>query len=138
MTQQKKQQSLTDAIAQMQDGLMHSWVDRSLPDGWNYLNSKDPIEPHKTRVTLRMDTDMLKWFRKMGLGYQRRINQVLRVYFTAVLAGELQTHYAADDQTERRIDYYERMGRIMAQMTEDMEAFEKGGPLPRDPREYEG
>jgi hypothetical protein len=30
------------------------------------------------------------------------------------------------------------MGRIMAQMTEDMEAFEKGGPLPRDPREYEG
>jgi len=134
----KQTQDMANALARMQDGMMHSWLDRSLPDDWNYLNSKDPIEPHKTRVTLRLDTDMLKWFRKLGPGYQKRINQVLRVYFTAILAGEVQTHYAADDQTELRIGYYERMGKIMEQMTEDFETFEKGGPLPRDPREYLG
>ena len=81
---------------------------------------------------------MLKWFRKLGPGYQRRINQVLRVYFTAIVAGEVQTHYAADDQTELRIGYYERMGKIMEQMTEEIEAFKEGGPLPRDPREFLG
>ncbi len=106
----KQTQDMANALARMQDGMMHSWLDKSLPDDWNYLNSKDPIEPHKTRVTLRLDTDMLKWFRKLGPGYQKRINQVLRVYFTAILAGEVQTHYAADDQTELRIGYYERMG----------------------------
>ncbi len=134
----KQTQDMANALARMQDGMMHSWLDRSLPDDWNYLNSKDPIDPHKTRVTLRLDSDMLKWFRKLGPGYQKRINQVLRVYFTAILAGEVQTHYVANDQTELRIGYYERMGKIMEQMTEDFEAFEKGGPLPGDPRTYLG
>ena len=128
---------MTQALAKMQDGLMHSWIDKSLPKDWNYFNSRDPIDPHKTRVTLRLDTDMVKWFRTLGPGYQKRINQVLRVYFVAILAGEIQTHYAANDQTELRIGYYERMSKIMEQVTEDLEAFGKGGPPPRDIREYE-
>lgn len=134
----KQSQDMNQALTQMQDNLMHSWLDRSLPNDWNFLNCKDPIDPHKTRVTLRLDTDMLKWFRKLGPGYQKRINQVLRVYFTAVIAGEVKTHYAINDQTELRIGYYERMSKIMEQMTEDLEAFEKGGPPPRDPRTYLG
>jgi uncharacterized protein (DUF4415 family) len=38
-----------------------------------------PIE-RKTQITLRVDADVLEWFRKRGAGYQSRINAVLRAY----------------------------------------------------------
>lgn len=34
--------------------------------------------PRKKPVTLRLDADVLEWFKKQGRGYQTRINQVLR------------------------------------------------------------
>ena len=36
--------------------------------------------PVKKQVTLRLDADMLEWFRGQGKKYQTRINQVLREY----------------------------------------------------------
>jgi uncharacterized protein (DUF4415 family) len=37
----------------------------------------------KERVTLRLDRDVLAWFRSQGQGYQTRINAVLRAYMAA-------------------------------------------------------
>lgn len=37
----------------------------------------------KCQVTLRVDADVLAWFRKQGKGYQTRINQLLRAYMEA-------------------------------------------------------
>ncbi len=34
----------------------------------------------KESVTLRIDQDVLDWFRKQGKGYQTRMNAVLRAY----------------------------------------------------------
>jgi uncharacterized protein (DUF4415 family) len=34
--------------------------------------------PIKTRITLRLDADVLAWFKKQGRGYQTRINRALR------------------------------------------------------------
>jgi uncharacterized protein (DUF4415 family) len=34
--------------------------------------------PRKQPVTLRLDADVLAWFKKQGRGYQTRINHVLR------------------------------------------------------------
>ena len=34
----------------------------------------------KTQVTLRIDEDVLAWFRKQGKGYQTRINSLLKAY----------------------------------------------------------
>ena len=34
----------------------------------------------KQIVTIRLDTDMLEWFKAAGPGYQTRINQILRQY----------------------------------------------------------
>ena len=34
--------------------------------------------PIKKPVTLRLDTDVLAWFKKLGPGYQTRINRALR------------------------------------------------------------
>lgn len=37
----------------------------------------------KQIVTIRLDVDMLEWFKSAGPGYQTRINQVLRDYMEA-------------------------------------------------------
>jgi uncharacterized protein (DUF4415 family) len=34
----------------------------------------------KAQITLRIDEDVLEWFRERGAGYQSRINAVLRAY----------------------------------------------------------
>jgi len=39
------------------------------------------VEPeNKKMVSLRLDTDVLAFFRKQGKGYQTRINAVLKAY----------------------------------------------------------
>jgi len=37
----------------------------------------------KQIVTIRLDVDMLEWFKAAGPGYQTRINQVLREHMDA-------------------------------------------------------
>ena len=34
----------------------------------------------KTQLTLRVDTDVLEWYKKQGRGYQTKINLLLRAY----------------------------------------------------------
>lgn len=41
------------------------------------------IAPPKEQVTLRLDVDVLKWFRSQGKGYQTQINTLLRAYMEA-------------------------------------------------------
>ena len=37
----------------------------------------------KSQLTLRVDSDVVKWFRSHGRGYQTRINALLRAYMEA-------------------------------------------------------
>jgi uncharacterized protein (DUF4415 family) len=39
------------------------------------------LPPGKDIITLRLDRDVLNWFRAQGKGYQTRINQVLRHWY---------------------------------------------------------
>ncbi|PNG28105.1 3-oxoacyl-ACP synthase [Pseudomonas protegens] len=39
--------------------------------------------PGKKAVTIRLDADVLEWFKGQGAGYQTRINQLLRQYMQA-------------------------------------------------------
>ena len=39
--------------------------------------------PAKQSVTIRLDSDVLAWFKEQGKGYQSRINKLLRVYMDA-------------------------------------------------------
>lgn len=45
--------------------------------------SKQTATGVKQIVTIRLDVDMLEWFKSAGPGYQTRINQVLREYMEA-------------------------------------------------------
>jgi uncharacterized protein (DUF4415 family) len=38
-----------------------------------------PVPP-KAQITLRLDADVLQWFRGRGAGYQTQINALLRAY----------------------------------------------------------
>jgi uncharacterized protein (DUF4415 family) len=46
-----------------------------------------PWPPKKETITIRVDSDVLGWFKRQGTGYQTRMNQVLRRYMD--VAGEL-------------------------------------------------
>ena len=39
--------------------------------------------PSKQQITIRLDGDVLTWFRAQGDGYQTRINSLLRAYMEA-------------------------------------------------------
>jgi uncharacterized protein (DUF4415 family) len=41
--------------------------------------------PHKTSVSLRIDTDVLEWFKSQGPGYQVKMNAVLKAFRDASL-----------------------------------------------------
>lgn len=38
------------------------------------------VQPPKSAISLRVDQDVLEWFKTQGLGYQTRINAVLRAF----------------------------------------------------------
>ena len=39
----------------------------------------EPI-PRKKQLTLRVDSDVIDWYKKQGRGYQTKINSLLRAY----------------------------------------------------------
>ena len=43
----------------------------------------DTLAPAKKQLTIRIDEDVLEWFRTRGPGYQTRMNQVLRAFVEA-------------------------------------------------------
>jgi len=49
-----------------------------------FLRKMIVVHPdRKTLVSLRLDPDVLVWFKRQGKGYQTRINAVLRAYVKA-------------------------------------------------------
>ena len=46
-----------------------------------------PQSGRKTAISLRLDDEVLDWFRTQGPGYQTRMNAVLRAYMDAAQPG---------------------------------------------------
>lgn len=47
------------------------------------LRNEDLRPSRKQTITIRLDADVLDWFRRQGRGYQTRINKLLRSYMEA-------------------------------------------------------
>jgi uncharacterized protein (DUF4415 family) len=45
--------------------------------------SAEVIHPRKVAVGIKLDSDVLGWFKSQGKGYQTRINMILRRYYEA-------------------------------------------------------
>jgi uncharacterized protein (DUF4415 family) len=48
-----------------------------------WINAKIHLPKTKQSITLRLDPEVLDWFKKDGKGYQTKINAVLRAYVEA-------------------------------------------------------
>ncbi|MDH0300411.1 MULTISPECIES: BrnA antitoxin family protein [unclassified Pseudomonas] len=51
--------------------------------GDDFFHHAELRVPAKQTVTIRLDADVLEWFKAQGAGYQTRINQLLRQYMLA-------------------------------------------------------
>jgi len=51
------------------------------PVDMKWATTELPMPRRKAHTTLRLDIDLLEWFRAQGRGYQTRINAVLRSYY---------------------------------------------------------
>ena len=57
----------------------HPEADRSADVPDTVRPGPQPLPP-KTSISLRLDQDVLEWFKAQGAGYQTRINSVLRAF----------------------------------------------------------
>jgi uncharacterized protein (DUF4415 family) len=74
-----------DALTEMQlEAAIASdpaWAD--IPRDWYKHATPYYPKEHKKQVTLRIDPDVLDWFKRQGRGYQTRINAALRAFVEA-------------------------------------------------------
>ena len=52
-------------------------------DDFFWKNAKLVLPGEKSLIPIRLDDDILQWFRSQGKGYQTKINAVLRSYVEA-------------------------------------------------------
>lgn len=78
---------MADAMRRLEWDLHHHIEATSrVPTEWHEIAARSHDQPTE-RVTVRIDRDVLRFFRSMGAGYGPRLNQVLRSYMHARLAG---------------------------------------------------
>jgi hypothetical protein len=107
--QETARADLVFELKNLQEGFYLDWVSGSLPEIWNDIPQLHPPKPDKVKVTLTLDADMIKWFRKLGRGYQARVNSILRVYWQALLSGQIKAHWDAEAVAPREHSLLEGM-----------------------------
>ncbi len=76
-----------DQMLQFEWDLRHAvWDGRIVPEDWHGLLAEEPAGD-KTRVTIRLDSDLVKFFRAYGSGWQSLLNSAVRAFVKARLAG---------------------------------------------------
>jgi len=75
----KRQKAELKALAEMPDSEIDFSDIPPLDDSFFKNAIRNPYyKPTKTSKTLRIDSDVLEWFKRKGKGYQTKINAALR------------------------------------------------------------
>ncbi|MCF3974230.1 BrnA antitoxin family protein [Paracoccus salsus] len=78
---------MADAMRMLEWDLHSTILDRMrIPEEWHQIAREKPSKA-KTRVTLRLDGDLVAFFRSMGPDWQVRVNRLMSVWMHARLAG---------------------------------------------------
>lgn len=96
-----------------------------IPEEWHEIAQRRP-QSGKEKVTLRLEADVLKFFRSMGPDYGPRINDVLRSYMHARLAGVIRGAETIDHYRNRAA--YEGPKPGFGDLDREMEAIRDGQP----------
>ena len=78
-TLSRKQKAELKALASMPDDAIDTSEIPEVTD-WTAGQPGMFYQPIKTQLTLRLDADIVAWFKRKGGGYQTRINRALREY----------------------------------------------------------
>lgn len=81
---------MSDVMRRLEWDLHHTIADTGrIPPEWHEI-AKDRPETKRVKVNLRLETDVMRFFRSMGPDHGARINAVLKSYVHARLAGVIQ------------------------------------------------
>ncbi len=87
ISRQQRSKSDWKRVDEMKDKNIQFDADspRTTPEDWAdalvHTGVKLPVK--KTQIALRVDDEVLRWFREQGPGYQTRINAILKAYKAA-------------------------------------------------------
>jgi uncharacterized protein (DUF4415 family) len=73
---------------------LDTYIRTQVPDAWHRLCFDHETFEKKEKVTLYLDRSVARAFRAMGLGYQARINALLRSWLAMKAAGFIETEKA--------------------------------------------
>ncbi|WP_224826596.1 BrnA antitoxin family protein [Cognatishimia sp. MH4019] len=86
---------MSDAFAMIERDVLAAVVlENGLPDAWHEVATQPCHE--KSKVTIRLDSDVVKFFRAMGPGYQTKMNRLLRAWMDGRLAKVIKGPDATD------------------------------------------
>jgi uncharacterized protein (DUF4415 family) len=76
-----------DQMLALEHDLRHAVLyQKVVPHDWNSIIDREPVKG-TTRVTIRLDEDLVRFFRKLGPGWQKTLNGVVRAYVKGRMAG---------------------------------------------------
>ena len=55
----------------------------AIPEDFDWSRATLVKPQHKKQLTLRLDAEMVAWFKRQGRGYQTRMNAVLKSFYEA-------------------------------------------------------
>ncbi len=75
-----------DALRELEWDIRHPvFLRMKLPQDWHSI-AESP-STRKRRITIRIDDDVVRFFKGLGPGYQAKVNRVLAAFMNARLAG---------------------------------------------------
>jgi uncharacterized protein (DUF4415 family) len=73
-----EQTELANLAAMPDDQIDYSDIPATTPEQWREAEQGRFYRPVKQQLTLRIDADVIAWYKSQGKGYQTRINELLR------------------------------------------------------------
>jgi uncharacterized protein (DUF4415 family) len=97
---------MADAMRRLEWDL-HNHIEATsrVPEEWHEI-ARERAPRKKVLTTMRLDEDVLRFFKSMGAGHLPRMNEVLRTYMHARLAGVIRGAETVD-YYKRRAEYHD-------------------------------
>ncbi len=74
----QEQTELANLAAMPDDQIDYSDIPATIPEQWREAEQGRFYRRIKQQLTLRIDADVIAWYKSQGKGYQTRINELLR------------------------------------------------------------
>ncbi len=92
----RKYIELLNNCMNLQIDMQHAHLkDLIIPKEWSEISTIPPVQV-KERITIRLDKDVVKFYKALGPGYQKRMNVVLRIFMLSMLAKECEGAFDRD------------------------------------------